>query len=717
MAKINIDIDVNQRQAQQKIDRLTKSTKSATTGFKRLTVQVNQSSSAFGSFVGNVAAIGFTKLIGGLNSLVGSSVKVTGELETLRTQFEVLTGSVGLANKAVQDLQEFAANTPFQFKDLAKAEQRLLSFGFTLEESQERLSDLGDVAAASGAGISELALIFGQVRAAGKLTGERLLQFQERAIPIGPALAKSLGVAESAVKDLVSQGKVDFDTFEDAFQSLNDTGEFAFEGMIKRSRTLEGRISTLKDNFELLQANIGSRLGPAFKALLSTVTIFIQRIQQSSAFNGFLETLSARIPDAIQFAINAFSLIINTVLNTIKIFNLFRAGVTTAISTVIKSFGVLIDGFIKVTEALGLGDTALGKSLKSIESFEEGVTGALDTTAAGFAETASNIDSAQKTVNAAIENGRKIITAAYAEELEAAKAQAEGTIEAETARVQAGKVLTEEELKQIEEKRQARLKLIEDIKAAEEELRISEEANRLFSQEQEQIFTESRLIALEDYFTREQEAQIQAKLNAAQTEEEKQKIILDAQIKGQKLRLSEAQKEVKTQKQLDAEKVRNRQQTLALFSTLARSSSSELAAIGKAAALVQIAIDTQEAIAGAYAFGSSIGGPPLGVVFGGVAAAAQAQRASQVVGIQGFENGGIVPGTSFTGDNVAANVNSGEMILNRQQQSQLFNLANGAGQSSGQDIVINTVVQVEEEAIGRATSKWVANGGELGEVQ
>lgn len=41
-----------------------------------------------------------------------------------------------------------------------------------------------------------------------------------------------------------------------------------------------------------------------------------------------------------------------------------------------------------------------------------------------------------------------------------------------------------------------------------------------------------------------------------------------------------------------------------------------------------------------------------------------------------FENGGIVPGVSFTGDKVHARVNSGEMILNGGQQANLFRMLN-----------------------------------------
>lgn len=45
---------------------------------------------------------------------------------------------------------------------------------------------------------------------------------------------------------------------------------------------------------------------------------------------------------------------------------------------------------------------------------------------------------------------------------------------------------------------------------------------------------------------------------------------------------------------------------------------------------------------------------------------------------QRFANGGIVGGSSFTGDRVSAQVNSGEMILNKTQQARLFQIANGS---------------------------------------
>lgn len=54
-----------------------------------------------------------------------------------------------------------------------------------------------------------------------------------------------------------------------------------------------------------------------------------------------------------------------------------------------------------------------------------------------------------------------------------------------------------------------------------------------------------------------------------------------------------------------------------------------------------------------------------------------AQLVSMVNTISGFATGGIVGGTSTSGDKIPVRVNSGEMILNRQQQARLFSIADG----------------------------------------
>ena len=55
-----------------------------------------------------------------------------------------------------------------------------------------------------------------------------------------------------------------------------------------------------------------------------------------------------------------------------------------------------------------------------------------------------------------------------------------------------------------------------------------------------------------------------------------------------------------------------------------------------------------------------------------------AQMISLVSTVEGFATGGVVGGTSYTGDKIPVRVNSGEMILTQQQQARLFAIANGA---------------------------------------
>ena len=70
----------------------------------------------------------------------------------------------------------------------------------------------------------------------------------------------------------------------------------------------------------------------------------------------------------------------------------------------------------------------------------------------------------------------------------------------------------------------------------------------------------------------------------------------------------------------------------------------------------------------------------VGLVLGAVAGqVASIKQAKGILSGEKFESSGIVGGTSFSGDKVVAHVNSGEMILNREQQTRLFDMANFGG--------------------------------------
>lgn len=97
-----------------------------------------------------------------------------------------------------------------------------------------------------------------------------------------------------------------------------------------------------------------------------------------------------------------------------------------------------------------------------------------------------------------------------------------------------------------------------------------------------------------------------------------------------------------------------------------------------------LALEEQEAVASATKAAGEAGSsaskiPMVGwIVAIGAIAAIIAAIASAKSSLH-FAQGGIVPGSSFSGDKIAASLNSGEMVLNKQQQNNLFNLLdNGA---------------------------------------
>ena len=104
--------------------------------------------------------------------------------------------------------------------------------------------------------------------------------------------------------------------------------------------------------------------------------------------------------------------------------------------------------------------------------------------------------------------------------------------------------------------------------------------------------------------------------------------------------------------------------------------------------LVQAIANTAQGITKALAI---VG--PAGVALGALVGAAGAAQIALITANKpvapSFATGGIVGGTSYTGDRVQANVNSGEMILTYAQQKRLFDIANG-GRTGGNVQVFNS---------------------------
>ena len=92
------------------------------------------------------------------------------------------------------------------------------------------------------------------------------------------------------------------------------------------------------------------------------------------------------------------------------------------------------------------------------------------------------------------------------------------------------------------------------------------------------------------------------------------------------------------------------------------------------------AASSKEAVAGATASAAKL---PFPWNLAAIALAVTTVLAALSSGTMKFAKGGIVGGNSYSGDNQIAQVNSGEMVLNRGQQAHLWNVVNGKDKSGG----------------------------------
>ena len=262
-------------------------------GKQSFSSMASNASNSFNSIADGIANI--TKKIalitvgaGGIGSVF---LKSAADLQQTAKSMEVLTGNVEVANTLFAQLADFAAKTPFEFPQIAKAGKTLLGFGISSDQVFTQVQMLGDIAAATGADFNSLAVVFGQVNATGKLMGQDALQLINNNIPITSILAKKLGTNVQDVKKRMEEGTISAQLFNDALREQTQAGGFAFKGTEVLAQSLNGRLSTLKDTVlefgrNLLGVKVDPKLGLViepgglFDRISNALPVIIAKLQE-----------------------------------------------------------------------------------------------------------------------------------------------------------------------------------------------------------------------------------------------------------------------------------------------------------------------------------------------------------------------------------------------------------------------------------------------------
>lgn len=117
---------------------------------------------------------------------------MAGDFEQTSIAFKTMLGDGDKASSLLKELSKFAAETPFEFPEIAKAGRSLLAFGIEAGNVQGTLRRLGDVASSLNIPLGEISEIYGKAKVQGRLFAEDINQLTGRGIPIIGELAKVL---------------------------------------------------------------------------------------------------------------------------------------------------------------------------------------------------------------------------------------------------------------------------------------------------------------------------------------------------------------------------------------------------------------------------------------------------------------------------------------------------------------------------------------------
>lgn len=233
-------------------------------------------------------------------SAFSKSIAEAFRFEKALTDFKVLLGSIDAAKAHVADLKSFAASTPLTFGDLSRASKLLLSFGSSVDEVMPSLKTLGDIALGDAQRFQGLALVFAQVKSQGKLMGQDLIQMVNQGFNPLTVISKETGRSMGELKDMMADGQISFQMVAEAMRIATGEGGLFNNAMEEASKTGEGLVSTLSDNWTDAVRTFGEAFADSAKGGVAALTEKIRQLIDDGTIASWAEKASEMIGDLIE---------------------------------------------------------------------------------------------------------------------------------------------------------------------------------------------------------------------------------------------------------------------------------------------------------------------------------------------------------------------------------------------------------------------------------
>lgn len=222
----------------------------------------------------------------GFKEITSQVASTRGEFQQLEVAFKTMLGSEEKATELMSQLVRTAAITPFDLQGVANGAKQLLAYGVSADEVNQRLIQLGDIAAGLSIPLNDLVYLYGTTLTQGRMFTQDLRQFQGRGIPIADELAKQFGVAKDKVGELVTAGKVGSKEFIAAIDAMTGPGS-KFGGLMEaQSATISGQISNIEDAIDTMLNEIGKSSEGLINTTLDVTSSLVENWQTVLAVLG-----------------------------------------------------------------------------------------------------------------------------------------------------------------------------------------------------------------------------------------------------------------------------------------------------------------------------------------------------------------------------------------------------------------------------------------------
>lgn len=352
-----------------------------------------------------------------IGSGIGAVTALGAQAEATSVAFRTLVGDEQKAADALEQISKFAAQTPYKKLDLIENAKMMVNYGIEVENVNDYLQRLGDIAGGDKNKLNSLALVLGQVMSNKKLNGQDKMQFINAGFNPLQELSEMTGKTTAELEDMMSKGQIGADAVAAAIRHATDEGGKFHDVSKNVAQTVSGKFSTLTDNIEALGLKLYDTLRPAIMGTLETLmglVAWISKWAKELAYVGAVVGIAIGVLNAyniavwavggalkawaamqwlVNFAMNANPIGLVIILITSLVaavtycwneFAGFRAVVLTVWDTM-KGFGNIIKDYVinRITELLGgLGKigSAISKLFKgdidgAIKDAKEGVKG------------------------------------------------------------------------------------------------------------------------------------------------------------------------------------------------------------------------------------------------------------------------------------------------------------------------------------------------------